>query len=118
MAKRLGACIEKQMSAFSTKMVKVYIGVSSVPPDTRSEFERVLSDGVYEDPEELAGKLMDLSLTHYVWDWKVSEESGGYGKKWLAIDLILAPSKNYTTNIDADLIEGIRTRMETRNDKH
>lgn len=111
MVKRLGACIEKQMSAFSTKKVKVYIGVSSVPPDPRSDFERVLSDGVYEDPEELAGKLMDLSLTHYVWDWKVSEMNGGYGKKWLAIDLILAPSKNYTTNIDADLIEPILTRM-------
>lgn len=112
MVKRLGTCIEKQMSAFGTKKVKVYIGVSSVPPDTRSEFERVLSDGVYEDPDEVAGKLMDLSLTHYVWDWKVSEENGGYGKKWLAIDLILAPSKNYTTNIDADLIEPILTRME------
>lgn len=112
MVKRLGTCIEKQMSAFGTKKVKVYIGVSSVPPDTRSEFERVLSDGVYEDPDEVAGKLMDLSLTHYVWDWKVSEMSDGYGKKWLAIDLILAPSKNYTTNIDADLIEPILTRME------
>lgn len=63
MVKMLGACIEKQMSAFSTKKVKVYIGVSSVPPDTRSEFERVLSDGVYEDPDEVAGKLMDLTLT-------------------------------------------------------
>lgn len=118
MVKRLGACIEKQMSAFSTKKVKVYIGVSSVPPDTRSNFERILCDGVYEDPDEVAGKLMDLSLTHYVWDWNVSEESGGYGKKWLAIDLVLAPSKNYTTNIDADLIELILTRMGTRNDKH
>lgn len=63
MVKKLGACIEKQMSAFRTKMVKVYIGVSSELPDTGSNFERVLSDGVYEDPEEVAGKLMDLTLT-------------------------------------------------------
>lgn len=116
MVKGLGACIEKQMSAFRTKMVRVYIGVSSVQPDTRSNFERILCDGVYEDPNEVAGKLMDLSLTHYVWDWKVSEENGGYGKKWLAIDLILAPSKNYTTNIDADLIEPILTRMEEKSE--
>lgn len=117
MVKRLGACIEKQMSAFSTKKVKVYIGVSPVPPDPYSDVERILCKGV-EDPDEVAGKLMDLSLTHYVWDWNVSEETGDYGKKWLAIDLILVPSKNYTTNIDADLIEPILNRMGTRNDKH
>ena len=118
MVKGLGACIEKQMSAFRTKMVKVYIGVSSVPPDPYSDFERTLYDGVYEDPNKVAGRLMDLSLTHYVWDWKVYEMNGGYGKKWLVIDLVLAPSENYTTNIDADLIEPILNRMGTRNDKH
>ena len=112
MIKGIDKRLKQQMSAFKTKKVKVYIGISSVPPDTRSNFERILCDGVYEDPDEVAGKLMDLSLTHYVWDWKASEESGGYGKKWLAIDLVLAPSKHYTTNIDADLIELILNRME------
>lgn len=112
MIKRIDKRLKRQMSAFSAKKVKVYIGVSSVPPDTRSDFERTLCEGVYEDPDEVAGKLMDLTLTHYVWDWKVSEVSGGYGKKWLAIDLVFAPSKNYTTNIDADLIELISNRME------
>lgn len=112
MIKGIDKRLKRQMSAFSTKKVKVYIGVSPVPPDTRSNFERILCEGVYEDPDEVAGKLMDLSLTHYVWDWKVYETNGGYGKKWLAIDLILATSKNYTTNIDADLIEPILTRME------
>lgn len=112
MVKGIDKRLKQQMSAFRTKKVKVYVGVSSVPPDTRSNFERILCDGVYEDPDEVAGKLMDLSLTHYVWDWNVSEESGGYGKKWLAIELVLAPSKNYTTNIDADLIELILNKME------
>ncbi len=75
MIKRIDKRLKKQMSAFNAKKVKVYIGVSPVPPDTRSEFERTLCEGVYEDPEEVAGKLMDLSLTHYVWDWKVYELS-------------------------------------------
>lgn len=98
------------MSAFRTKMVKVYIGVSSVPPDTRSEFERVICDGVYDDPDVVAGKLMDLSLAHYVWDWKVFEMKIR-DDEWLVVDLVCVPSKNYKTNIDADLIEGIITRM-------
>ena len=112
MIKRIDKRLKKQISAISAKKVKVYIGVSPVQLDTRSNFERILCEGVYEDPDEVAGKLMDLSLTHYVWDWRVYETNGGYGKKWLAIDLILAPSKNYTTNIDADLIEPILNRME------
>ena len=105
------------MTSHRTKQVKVYIGVSPTPLEECSECDRILCEGVYEDPDVVAGRLMDLSLTHYVWDWKVSEMSGGYGKKWLAIDLTLAPSKDYTTNIDADLIELILKRMRRcRND--
>lgn len=116
MVKGLGDCIVKQMSAYRTKKVKVYIGVSQKPLEESADWEthngRWCVYGVYEDPDEVAGKLMDLSLTHYVWDWKVYETKGVYGKKWLSIDLVLAPSKNCKTNIDADLIEGIITRME------
>lgn len=112
MVKGIDKRLNQQMFAFRTKKVKVYIGVSPVAPDLGSEWERIKCEDVYEDPEEVAGKLMDLSLTHYVWDWNVSEETGGYGKKWLAIELVLAPSTNYKTNIDADLIELILNRME------
>jgi len=104
--------LKQQMSAFRTKKVKVYIGVSPITPDFSSYWERIKHEDVYEDPDEVAGKLMDLSLTHYVWDWKASEMNGAYGEKWLAIELVLAPSKKYTTNIDADLIELILNRME------
>lgn len=112
MVKGIDKRLKQQMSAFRTKNVKVYIGVSPVAPDLGSDWERIRCEDVYEDPEEVAGKLMDLSLTHYVWDWNVSEIRGGHGKKWLAIELVCAPSANYKTNIDADLIEGSITRME------
>lgn len=118
MVKGLSGCIVKQMSAFRTQKVKVYIGVSPIAPDLGSDWERIKCEDVYEDPDEVAGKLMELSLTHYVWDWSVSEMSGGYEKNWLAIELVCAPSAHYNTNIDADLIEAIITRMGARNDKH
>ena len=41
MVKRLGACIEKQMSAFRTKKVKVYIGVSPIAPEMGTDWERI-----------------------------------------------------------------------------
>lgn len=110
MVKGLGGCIVKEMSAFRTKKVKVYIGVSSELPDTGSNFERMTRDGVYDDPDEVAGKLMDLSFAHYVWDWKVFEMKIR-DDEWLVVDLVCVPSTNYKTNIDADLIEGIITRM-------
>lgn len=56
---------------------------------------------------------MDLSLTHYVWDWKVFEMGTRSDEdKWLVIDLVCAPSANYKTNIDADLIGLILDKME------
>lgn len=111
MVKGLSGCIVKQMSAFRTKKVKVYIGVSKNPPEKSADMDRViLCDGVYDDPDVVAGKMMDLSLAHYVWDWKVFEMKIR-DDEWLVVDLVCVPSTNYKTNIDADLIEGIITRM-------
>lgn len=93
MVKGIDKRLKQQMSAFRTKNVKVYIGVSPVAPDLGSDWERIRCEDVYEDPEEVAGKLMDLSLTHYVWDWNVSEIRGGMERSGLRLNWCALPAQ-------------------------
>lgn len=113
MVKGLSGCIEKQIDAFSPdEKVEVRINIAGIHPDKKiDDWERYVSQRCFTDPNKMAGLLMDLSLTHYVWDWCVSEFRGEDGNQ-LLIELLLAPSDKYRTNIDFDLIYVLVKRLE------
>lgn len=105
--------LKARIDAFSPDdKVEVRINIAGIHPDKKiDDWERYVSQRCFTDPNKMAGLLMDLSLTHYVWDWCVSEFRGEDGKQ-LLIELLLAPSAKYNTNIDADLIYVLMKRLE------